>query len=486
MPDVPNQQTQVLLRHAAPATPFSSPRGQVFVSVPIGPEAHQVVALRSPAFRGWLIESFYRESGAAPSGSAVREALSTLEAHARAGDWPRQSVERRVASHDGKLILDLHNDAGDAVEISSHSWKLVRGLPYYFRGSRNALALPIPEKPASPAVLNTLLDMLNVPRTDHARVLCWLLAALQPAGPYPLLVIEGRSGSGKSTAARFLRALIDPSASPIGHLPPDRRKLLNLAYHARVLAFDHVARVPSSLAPTLSCLATGDTFDLHDSAGSGYEPVQIKLQRPMILVAHPDTAASTLAEGDLAGRLLPIELPPITPARRRAESELTREFEALHAQALGALCDAAATALARIGNIRLTQLPRFADAALWSAAAAPALGLSEGQVLAALDPGAEIDPLAEALHSLLAGQAEWTGAAGALLDILRKLRPAVAWPSTPKGLSQRLRKVLPFGLEVRFAVINRGRTRHITIRAARDASTERPQAPQKATLAPHA
>lgn len=45
--------------------------------------------------------------------------------------------------------------------------------------------------------------------------------ALNPSGPYPILFLQGKQGSAKSTGARNIKAMIDQSLSPIsGRLMP--------------------------------------------------------------------------------------------------------------------------------------------------------------------------------------------------------------------------------------------------------------------------
>jgi hypothetical protein len=46
-------------------------------------------------------------------------------------------------------------------------------------------------------------------------LVAWLLAALRPRGPYPLLAISGEQGSAKTVLCKFLKALVDPSAAPV-------------------------------------------------------------------------------------------------------------------------------------------------------------------------------------------------------------------------------------------------------------------------------
>ncbi len=43
----------------------------------------------------------------------------------------------------------------------------------------------------------------------------WLVGCFMPEGPYPILVLSGEQGSGKTTLTRMCRRLVDPNASPV-------------------------------------------------------------------------------------------------------------------------------------------------------------------------------------------------------------------------------------------------------------------------------
>ncbi len=161
----------------------------------------------------------------------------------------------------------------------------------------------------------------------------------------------------------------------------------------------------------------------------------------MILVApHDETQRAWTPPRTLTNRTLIIQLEHI--ARPRPEAAIWSAFESLHPAVLAALSDAVATALYRIRDIDLGNVPRFPDCAIWTAAAAPALGLDEAAVINAFaDPKsvwAGSNPLREALQAVLASSGTWTGEATDLLKELRDRVPLAALPSTPKGLSQAL------------------------------------------------
>ncbi len=154
----------------------------------------------------------------------------------------------------------------------------------------------------------------------------------------------------------------------------------------------------------------------------------------------------------LAARALTIELPPIQPQHRRTEADLWSDFEQARPGLLGALCTALSVALRGAppgappgpGATRVQTLPFFADAAAWAVAAAPGIGVSQDEMLAALAPAPPkpADPVASALCDFLRDRSGWAGPATELLALLPPACGA-AWPRTPKGLSQHLTKLAP-------------------------------------------
>jgi len=341
-------QAQALLYHARAATPFSSEEGEAYASVPTGIDSRRVLALRSDAFRDWLTNNFYSEYDTAPSVEAFRAALFTLEARARHGESPPQRVDYRLGFEGdpflpSKIFLDLANESGELVEITSKGWHTTDNLQHNFR--QHSTTLPIPNPIVDRQPLATFANLFRLTAENRARAFVWLAAALRPTAPYPILVLTGPSGSGKSVLARALRSLVDPSTVPIRRLPVSDRELRQLTFNNWVLVFDRVHRIPSKIAG------------------------------PMILIAPHDKT------GTLANRTLTIDLPHIHAPR--TEAALWSEFEGLRPALTAALCDAVSTALSRIRDIEAVHVSRLPDCATWVTAAAPALGLDSTAIAAA-------------------------------------------------------------------------------------------------------
>jgi hypothetical protein len=479
-------QPKALLKLAHTASPFCSNDGQACASLPLSVEHRTVVPLRSAAFRDWLTSEFYKQQDTAPSPQAFRAALRTLEAQARYGEFSPQPVKQRLGFEGdpyfpSKIILDLANATGDILEITARGWQTRNNLKTAFRQSTSTLALPLPQSPApSPQPLASLQNLLNLPTDAWNRVLAWITAALRPTGPYPILVLNGPAGSGKSVLARVLRTLIDPSAAPTHRLPARDRDLCRLALQNWILIFDQVHRVPNKISETLCALSSGDAIEI--SQPDLRDPLVFEVARPIILVApHDETQRAWTPPRTLANRTVTIHLDRI--ARPRPEAAIWSTFKTLHPQTLATLSDAITTALARIRDIDIGNVSRFPDSATWTAAATPSLGLEEADVIRAFTDEKSMwsggDPLREAVHAVLESTGSWTGEATDLLNQLRTTVPLAALPSTSKGLSQVLANVA--GIHITRTRDANGR--RLTVTRIHDASQKTATADPHRTLA---
>ncbi|MFL5251653.1 MAG: toprim domain-containing protein [Rhodopila sp.] len=430
--------------------------GLSHATIPVG-EHHEHHRVRSQAFRDWLMIEAGREypvviAGKARPGAfgknATEEALSACEAMAAASRMV-MPARLRVNQHDGKLYLDLGDPEWRVVEIGPGGWHIVDRAPVPILRTRRTRALPCPIPGGSLAPLRALLPIES---DDEWRiVILWALAALRPAGPYPILAWSGEQGTGKSFASRIMRRLIDPCGDDLMAPPHTDRDLIAAAKNNHVLAFDNLSSVSGELADSFCRLATGGDiggcmlYTNDDSAA-------FAAQRPLLLNGIPDL----VSRGDLASRTLFVRL---TPMRRpRPESELWEDFNATAPGILGALLDVLSAALANLSAARLPEDSatfRMADFALLAIAAEPALGWPSGAALKALRHNsrgaasalADLDPVALAIRELVR-TSPYTGLLSALHARLTELTDAEtrrgrAWPKDATRLSTYLRRIAP-------------------------------------------
>jgi hypothetical protein len=416
----------------------------------------------------------YQTTGEAATAAEIRSALDLLEARAQF-DAPERAVHIRVAEHARHIYLDLADDRWRAAEIGPNGWQVVECPPVRFRRPAGMLPLPAPQQGASIEALNPFLNLAS--RNDFVLIVAWLLAALRPGGPYPLLAISGEQGSAKTVLSKLLKALIDPNVAPVRALSREERELMIAANNGYVLAFDNLSGLPNWLSDALCRLATGGSFAVRQLY-TDQEEVLFESTRPILLNGIEDV----VNRPDLGDRAIFLTLPPIGDAQRRPENELWHEFEIAQPRILGALLDAAVHGLRAMGHVQLDQLPRMADFARWAAACEtglwPAGTFARAYAAnrrAGIESIMEADPITTCLRLIMADRTTWTGSASDLLRLCaesaREGPPGgIAWAKNPRALAGRLRRAQTFlrtvGIEITFSREGRTGTRIIRVSTA--------------------
>lgn len=461
-------QAELLLLAAADAELWHTPDFDCYVTVQV--EDHKENwPIHSKGFRRWLLRRFYEAHGKAPGAQAVQDALGVLEARAQF-EGQEHEVHVRVAHTDGAIYIDLCDDQWRAGEITPHGWQVVADPPIKFRRSKGMASLPVPQRGGS---LNELRRFLNVKSEDCWRLFVAILVTAFSPGPYPILALQGEQGSAKTTAARLLKAILDPSTTPLRSIPKEVRDLMIAANNSWCLTFDNLSGLPDWLADALCRLSTGGGFGTRELYTDAEECL-FESMRPVTL----NGITSLVTKQDLADRAVIIDLPQIDDKNRLPEKVFWREFEKARPRILGALLDAVVGSLANHDRVRLTALPRMADFAIWVTAAEPALGWPAGSFLraytgnrsAVVEQSLEADQVAVAVRLLMTERDSWEGNASALLEALETLIPdstkrSKPWPKAAHVLSNRLKRASTFlrkvGLEVEFS---KSGDRKITIR----------------------
>jgi hypothetical protein len=334
------------------------------------------------------------------------------------------------------------------------------------------LPLPVPERGGSIEALRSFLNLSN--QNDFVLVAAWLLAALRPRGPYPLLAISGEQGSAKTVLSKLLRALVDPNMAAVRALPREERELMIAANNGHVLAFDNLSGLSPWLSDALCRVASGGSFAIR-RLYTDDEEVLFKAARPTVL----NGIEEVIARSDLVDRAIFLTLGPIPEEQRRSEIELWREFELARPRILGALLDAAGHGLQTVGSVQLTRLPRMADFALWAMACErslwPAGTFSRAYTASrktAIEGMIDTDPITACVQALMSERSSWTGSAADLLRIslerTGQTGDTVGWARNPRALAGHLRRAQTFlralGIEISFNREGRGGSRVIRMR----------------------
>jgi hypothetical protein len=260
--------------------------------------------------------------------------------------------------------------------------------------------------------------------------LIWLVTSMRGPGPgeFPVLALEGDAASGKSTAARFLRHIVDPVAASFTDAFSSRKELIGYARRNCVLAFDNLGRLTPHLAHFINSITSGMSVEAK-APRDPHSPAVAELRRPVLLTLQPgppptnnkpahDPLAS--AGPSLPARTLRVKCAPLAPEHNKPLTQLWTEFSELLPHLFPLLCTALSVGLKNYAAMKPARLPRLPDTAAWALAVAPALGLTEEQVLAAL----ELDPpdrplLLDSIAAHMRDRQTWEGTATDLQEQLK-------------------------------------------------------------------
>jgi putative DNA primase/helicase len=444
-------QRDILISLVEPCEFWHDANRTAYVTFPVN--AHKENwPVRSREVRIWLSSRYYEETGTAIGGQALEDGIRILEARA-VNEGPRYDPFVRVAQHNGHLFIDLGDTRWCAAKIAAIGWSIDRNPPLKFLRSSSMRPLPEPERGG---MIEELREFLNVRSDDDFMLaIAWLVAALSGRGPYPVLVLNGEQGTGKSVFSRMIRSLVDPSAAAIRSVPKDDRDLVVSASNSHVLAFDNLSGVPGWFADALARLATRSGFAtrmLHTDR----DEFIFEGARPIVLNGIP-----TLTDrADLADRAVTIHLAVIPEEARQPEEELFAAFEARRATIFGALLDALAAALRNLPTVRLERAPRMADFARLITAAEPGLGWKPGTFLKiygenrrdVMEASIEAEPVAKTIidhfpidHPYPAG---FIATPTELLAVLNSrandgVRKSRIWPDSAQRLGNRIDRIAP-------------------------------------------
>ena len=421
---------------------------------------HAVVnPLGSEAFLSWAVCGFYEATGSTISSALAKEAFLLLQAQAAKG----RKTHVRVGEHGGKVYIDLCNEAFETVEITSEGWRVVTGAPVYFRGGAMAKPLPHPQRGGSFDALRSIVNFASF--DDYVLTVAWLVAALNPAGPFPILALSSEHGSGKSTLMTLLQRLIDPQATE--RLAPlkDVDALFSMAASRWVVPLDNCGRIHREMSDHFCRLATGGGLTKR-RLYSDNDAYAVSVTRPLIL----NGIALSLGRLDLLDRTFCVELAPFGKGKRKTEEQVYQRFEEVHPQLLGALCTAVSASL-REKEYAPASLPRMADGAAFILRAERGGGLPwvEGTFAPALARLEEVkvdnalaeDLVGSAVLALMEERSGFIGTAGELLMSVRRQTPceeSAFLPKVPKSLSERLDELAPL-LKSKGITLSKERTR---------------------------
>ena len=214
-------------------------------------------AIESRRFQKVLRTEYFLKTGSPIQERALQEAVEFLSSIATC-ERESEEVNVRVAYHECNIYNDLGNERWESIKMVPGHWEVVSRPPVKFIRSPGMLELPTPERGGS---LDDLRPFVNVKGdNEFLLIVAWMLAALRPQGPYPILIIQGEQGSGKTTLSEVARNLTDPNTVVTRSLSRNEQDLMIAAKNSWVYGVDNLSHLSNEMSDSLCRLATGGGF----------------------------------------------------------------------------------------------------------------------------------------------------------------------------------------------------------------------------------
>jgi hypothetical protein len=217
----------------------------------------RTLKLRGREFRRWLAGLYYAETERAANNEAISTALSVLEAKATF-DGRMLELSNRFAMREGVIYLDVADESWRVIKVTAQGWEMLAKPPVLFRRYSHQQALPDPVKGGK---LSDLHRHLAIKSDDDKLLLeAWLVACAFPDAPRPAPAFHGPQGASKTTTARILKSLTDPSLTELIDLGKGPADLAQCLDHHGVPCFDNLTSIPGWAADLLCRAVTGGAF----------------------------------------------------------------------------------------------------------------------------------------------------------------------------------------------------------------------------------
>jgi hypothetical protein len=361
---------------------------------------------------------------------------------------------RGALCQNGAVVYDLAQDDGTVVKLSGGAPELIPNSEAVdcdkFRQPESMLPMVTPIFTERWKLeLCKLLPYINTDQSSFVILLGYLTYLIthpkSKGVPYPILVIQGQQGSGKSFFCNnVIRALIDPNASASLRLPKRDQDLAIQLENTFLAVYDNLRGFNKDFSDLFAQVATKTSFSIRQH-NSYDELVSKELHAPLVF----NGIHNFIKESDLAERCFRVVLQVMKPENRKTETQLKEDFAVIQPYVLGALFTLAAKAMEVVKTCESKHPARIMDFSLWLAAIEKVYGFTEGQlqkaylsnVKATMASGTEDDSLTLGLQKLLLLQPNkvWKGSATELLNELKEHDSPYHLPKGAGALSQRLK-----------------------------------------------
>lgn len=450
---------------------FHTDRKEPYIRYPVKNHFENALC-KSKSVKYWLSYNYWSTFKKIPDSDALNNALNVLQGRAlfEGKEYP---LANRVASLNNEIWFDMANESWDAIRINSTGWELVLQPPILFRRHSHQCPQVAPVSGGDPRLLFKHIN--NVKKEDQLLLLCVIISCFVPNIAHPVLYLYGPHGAAKTTSSKSIKMLTDPSVLETVDFPKDKKEFIQQLDHSWSLMFDNTGYISHEYSDLLCRVVSGGGFvkrELHSDDDDIIYAFKrcIGINGINLLALKPD----------LLERCVLVELERVLVEKRQEEQAIWNGFKADLPMIFGGVLDTLSKAMAIKPTLKMDNLPRMADFALWGCAISQALGYTPADFMTAYQRNIDMQQdvmLNESLEAslileLMKDKTEWRDTPTKLLEELKFLAnedQRRTLPTDAKVLSRKL-GILTATLADAGIILERipGRVRQIILRKQRE------------------
>lgn len=413
---------------------------------------YEILKIESSKFKRHLARLFYERNGnKVVNADAITNAIQVIQAKA---EYEGETIplSLRVAWHQSDIYYDLSNEKWQCVKTSQRGWEIVDNTPGPMFVRYNQIPQADPDSEYEQDIFDKFLQLTNL-KEDQDRILLkvYIISLFIPDIPHAMLILHGEKGGAKSTLQTMIKLLVDPAKPTLLTIHNDRAEFIQQLAHNHIAYYDNVKNTPHWLSDE-ACKAV---------TGIGQSKRKLYTDDDEVIYEYKRCLGFnginiSLSEPDALDRSMMIELDRISKENRRLESNIMAEFTELRPKLLGHIFDILLKALQIKPTIRLYDLPRMADFALWGEAIARALGYRDLEFIQAYYDNIgkqnieaiEANPLGQAIAKFFTDSHELVGSPQEILDTIETVAAENRintnhrlWPKAANTVTKRLNQI---------------------------------------------
>lgn len=357
---------------------------------------------------------------------------------------PCMVVNKRYLNRDGSIYMDLGHESGEIARITRNGYEVGCTNINFQCLSEHQESLVKPRKGNGLIALRGLL--WNFTMKDFLAGLNWILYSINSKGPFPILVVQGKQGAGKTLFIKILKDLIDPLKGSMSQVR-DESELMISAQSNSLLTFDDISCLQTDISDCLYRLMTGGGLKKTETTSDGDENV---LQSCRLIIANEKT--NFIIKNDPSDRIVVVNPRFIPDNRRRTEKDIWAEYLKVKPVIIGSLYDTLVTVLQNQNSAVVEELSEESDFANFSCTTNLAARWTHGWLTKAYYLNrndrsvqkAKSDEIVQSILGFIIRADWWKGTAAELLNELERYvrsQSACSYESLPGSANAMSRKL---------------------------------------------